>query len=97
VEELRAAGFRDVAVRRFVYDDAVDGSFQAIKHDPSLLLDDAVIMNTAVFQRLPAVELATGLAALREDIGAGRALEVVGRYAPLAREFGDGSIFVACA
>ncbi|MDP9237497.1 MAG: hypothetical protein M3P30_08910 [Chloroflexota bacterium] len=95
VEELLAAGFPDIRVSRFLYRDAADGSFQAIKRDPALLLDDAVIMNTAVFQRLPAEELRAGLATLRIDIASGKAAEVVRRYESLVRQYGDGSIFVA--
>lgn len=95
VEELHAAGFPDVRVSRFLYKDVADGSFQAIKRDPALLLDDAVIMNTAVFQRLPAEELSAGLAALRSDISSGNVMEIISRYEPLRREYGDGSIFIA--
>lgn len=93
--ELRAAGFARVEVRRFVYEDAADGSFQAIKHDPASLLDDATVMNTAVFRRVPAGELRAGLEAVRRDIASGAIAAVLERYEPLRREYGDGSIFVA--
>jgi ubiquinone/menaquinone biosynthesis C-methylase UbiE len=92
--EMRAAGFVRVEVRRFVYEDAIDGSFQALKHEPASFLDDRMVMNTAVFQRIPRDEVAAGIAAMRADIASGRIDEVVARYEPLRREFGDGSVFV---
>jgi demethylmenaquinone methyltransferase/2-methoxy-6-polyprenyl-1,4-benzoquinol methylase len=95
VAELRAAGFARVDVRRFIYTDVVDGSFQAIKHDPRALLDDATVMNTAVLQRVPPDELRAGLDAIRADVASGRVATVIARYEPLRREYGDGSIFVA--
>ena len=95
VAELRSAGFARVDVRRFVYTDAIDGSFQALKHAPASFLDERVIMNTAVFQRLPRADVDRGVELLRADIASGRVDDVVARYEPLRREFGDGSIFVA--
>lgn len=95
VRELRAAGFARVGVRRFVYEDVIDGSFQALKHDPRTFLDDRIVMNTAVFKRIPRDEVDAGIAAIRGDIASGRIRDVIARYEPARREFGDGSIFVA--
>lgn len=94
-EEIAAAGFSDVATRRFVYEDAVDGSFQAIKHVPELLLRDDVALNTAVLQRVPRDELRAALQAIRRDHASGRLREIIDEYAPLLREYGDGTFFVA--
>jgi SAM-dependent methyltransferase len=91
--EMLAAGFASVDVRRFVYEDAIDGSFQALKHDPASFLDDRIVMNTAVFQRIPRDEVQAGVAAIRADIASGRINEIVARYEPLRREFGDGGVF----
>jgi SAM-dependent methyltransferase len=93
--ELRSAGFASVAVSRFVYEDALDGSFQALKRFPERLLDGEAVRNTAVFKRLPADQLDAGLARLHADITSGAVLDVVRAYGPLAREYGDGSVFVA--
>jgi hypothetical protein len=95
IDELRAAGFASVEVRRFVYEDAADGSFQALKRFPDRLLDDEAVRNTAVFQRLPEAELAAGLERMRRDRESGALAAVIARYAEAARVYGDGSIFIA--
>jgi len=92
---LCAAGFSRVEVTRVHYRDLVDGSFQALKHFPQAFLDDARIMNIAIFKRLPPDELRAGLEAIRRDYRSGRLREVIARYGPLAREYGDGSVFTA--
>jgi demethylmenaquinone methyltransferase/2-methoxy-6-polyprenyl-1,4-benzoquinol methylase len=93
--ELRDAGFARVEVSRFVYEDADDGSFQALKRFPDRLLGDEAALNTAVFKRLPERELRAGLAQLRRDRASGVLPAVIARYEGTAREFGDGSIFRA--
>jgi SAM-dependent methyltransferase len=94
-DELRAAGFARVDVSRFVYEDADDGSFQALKRFPDRLLDDEAALNTAVLKRLPEQELRMGMAQLRHDRASGVLPAVIARYEALARDCGDGSIFRA--
>jgi ubiquinone/menaquinone biosynthesis C-methylase UbiE len=91
VDELRGAGFAAVEVRRFVYEDSADGSFQALKRFPDHLLDDEAARNTAVLQRLPEA----GLERMRRDRESGALSAVIARYAGAARTYGDGSIFIA--
>jgi ubiquinone/menaquinone biosynthesis C-methylase UbiE len=93
IDALREAGFSRVEVSRVHYDEMVDGSIQALKHFPEVFLDDERILNTATLKRLPAKELEAGLAALRGDHASGRLTEVIARYEPLVREYGDGSVF----
>ena len=95
VDALREAGFPKVELSRVHYDEMVDGSIQALKHFPEVFLDDERILNTATLKRLPAAERDAGLAALREDYASGRLREVLARYEPLVREYGDGSVFAA--
>jgi ubiquinone/menaquinone biosynthesis C-methylase UbiE len=95
VDELHAAGFARVEVQRFVYTDTVDGSFQALKHVPASFLDERIVMNTAVFQRMPRADIDRGIARLRADVASGRIAGVLARYEPLRQKFGDGSIFIA--
>lgn len=93
--ELRAAGFASVEVRRFIYEDALDGSFQALKRFPDRLLDDGAVANTAVFQRLPEAELRAGFERLSRDHAGGALSDVIARYEAAGRTYGDGSIFIA--
>ena len=95
VDELRGAGFASVDVRRFIYDDALDGSFQALKRFPDRLLDPDAAANTAVFQRLPEAELYAGFERLRADHASGALQDVIARYDAAMRTYGDGSIFIA--
>jgi SAM-dependent methyltransferase len=94
-EELRGAGFTSVEVRRFIYEDALDGSFQALKRFPDRLLDAGTAANTAVFQRLPEAELEAGFKRLRADHASGALRDVMARYEPASQLYGDGSIFIA--
>ena len=95
IDALREAGFLRVELSRVHYTEMVDGSIQALKHFPEVLLDDERILNTATLKRLPEAEREAGLAALRRDYATGRLLEVIARYEPLVREYGDGSVFAA--
>jgi ubiquinone/menaquinone biosynthesis C-methylase UbiE len=95
IDALRDAGFSRVQLSRVHYTELVDGSIQALKHFPEVFLDDERIMNTATLKRLPAPELDAGLVAIRRDYESGRLQEVIGRYVPLVREYGDGSVFAA--
>jgi SAM-dependent methyltransferase len=95
VDELRTAGFASVEVRPFVYEDAADGSFQALKRFPDRLLDDEAARNTAVLKRLPESELEAGFERMRRDRESGALAAVISRYAEAARTYGDGSIFIA--
>jgi len=90
---LRKAGFSRVELSRVHYTEMVDGSLQALKHYPEVFLDDERILNTATLKRLPNAEREAGLAALRLDYASGRLREVIARYDPLVREYGDGSVF----
>jgi SAM-dependent methyltransferase len=92
---LREAGFARVEVARVHYNEMVDGSIQALKHFPEVFLDDDRILNTATLKRLPVEEREAGLVALRRDYTSGRLREVIARYEPLVREYGDGSVFTA--
>ena len=92
---LREAGFLRVELSRVHYSEMVDGSIQALKHHPEVFLDDERILNTATLKRLPDAEREAGLAALRRDYASGRLREVIARYQPLVREYGDGSVFAA--
>jgi ubiquinone/menaquinone biosynthesis C-methylase UbiE len=92
---LREAGFLRVELSRVHYSEMVDGSIQALKHFPEVFLDDERILNTATLKRLPDAEREAGLAALRRDYANGRLSEVIARYEPLVREYGDGSVFAA--
>lgn len=95
VEALREAGFSKVDLSRLHYTEMVDGTIQALKHHPDVFLDDARVLNTATLKRLPAAERDAGLAAIRRDHASGRLKEVIARYEPLVREYGDGSVFAA--
>ena len=95
IDALREAGFSRVELSRIQYTEMVDGSIQALKHFPEVFLDDERILNTATLKRLPEAEREAGLAALRRDYASGLLREVIGRYEPLVREYGDGSVFAA--
>lgn len=92
---LRTAGFSRVEITRIHYGDMVDGSAQALKHYPEAFLDDDCIKNTATFLRLPANQLRAGLEAIRRHYRSGRLRQVIARYEPLARRYGDGSVFIS--
>jgi len=95
IDALREAGFSRIELSRVHYTEMVDGSLQALKHFPEVFLDNERIMNTATLKRLPAFERRNGLAAIRRDYENGRLGEVIARYEPLVREYGDGSVFAA--
>jgi ubiquinone/menaquinone biosynthesis C-methylase UbiE len=95
IEALSEAGFSKVEFTRVHYTEMVDGSIQALKHYPEVFLDDDRILNTATLKRLPTAERDAGLAALRRDQASGRLREVIARYEPLVRQYGDGSVFAA--
>lgn len=95
IEALRDAGFARVELTRVHYRDQIDGSLQALKHLPEVFLDEEQILNTATLKRLPPGELETGLGAIRRDFRSGRLREVIARFGPLIREYGDGSVFAA--
>lgn len=90
---LKEAGFSRVELSRVHYTEMVDGSLQALKHFPEVFVDDERILNTATLKRLPASERDAGLTAIRRDYESGRLQEVIARYDPLVREYGDGSVF----
>ena len=94
-QQLRAAGFAHVEVGHMYYDDIEDGSAQALKSFPEAFLDDSRIMNTSLLSREPPETLARALAAIRRDHASGRLRDVIARYEPLVREYGDGSVFIA--
>ncbi len=77
------------------YTDLVDGSFQALKHQPELLLDDEHILNTAVLMRVPEQVRHEAIETIRRDYASGRLREVMARFQPLVREYGDGFVFAA--
>jgi len=96
VQALRNAGFANVDKRVIHYTDMIDGSFQALKHQPELFLeDDAAIMNTAVLKRVPESERRHAIETIRRDYASGRLREIMAEYEPLVREYGDGFVFVA--
>jgi ubiquinone/menaquinone biosynthesis C-methylase UbiE len=95
IEALHEAGFSNVELSRVHYTEMVDGSIQALKHFPAVFLDDERILNTATLKRLPLAERDAGLEAIRRDFRSGRLREVIARYEPLVREYGDGSVFAA--
>jgi ubiquinone/menaquinone biosynthesis C-methylase UbiE len=92
---LREAGFSRVELSRVHYTEMVDGSLQALKHYPEVFLHDERILNTATLKRLPDAERDGGLAGIRRDCASGRLREVIARYEPVVREYGDGSVFAA--
>ncbi len=92
---LRDAGFGRVTTVRIHYQDPADGSIQALKHFPEAFLDDARVMNMAVFQRLPPDVQREGIDAIRRDYRSGSLQAVMARFEPLSRRYGDGTIFVA--
>jgi len=92
---LRMAGFSRIDITRVRYRDAVDGSFQALKHVPDAFLDDKAVMNTATFKRVPPDQLRVGLEAIRRDYASGRLLDIIAKYEPLVERFGDGTVFCA--
>ena len=97
IAALEESGFSRIKLSRVHYTEMVDGSIQALKHYPEVFLDGERILNTATLKRLPAAERKAGLAAIRRDYERGRLREVMARYEPLVREYGDGSVFEAWA
>jgi hypothetical protein len=93
VEALHAAGFERARVQPMFYKDFEDGSAQALKHDPEAFL--ANIRNTSLFYRLSPGEAESALRAIRRDHESGRLQEIMARYEPLVRQYGDGSVFAA--
>jgi hypothetical protein len=90
VQALRDAGFSQVEHRAIHYADADDGSFQALKHQPELLLDDEQILNTAVLMRVPEQERREASETIRSDYKSGRQRAVM---APAAMRAGGRSDF----
>jgi ubiquinone/menaquinone biosynthesis C-methylase UbiE len=96
VAALREAGFATVEKRVIHYTDTIDGSFQALKHDPRVFLENEdAVMNTAVLKRVPEAERRRALEQIRRDYNSGRIGEIQAEYEPLVREYGDGFVFVA--
>jgi ubiquinone/menaquinone biosynthesis C-methylase UbiE len=95
VRALRDAGFSRVEEKVIHYTDMVDGSFQALKHQPELLLDGERILNTAVLMRVPEKERREAIETIRRDYKSGKLREVMARFEPLVAEYGDGFVFVA--
>ncbi|MEO8457231.1 MAG: methyltransferase domain-containing protein [Chloroflexota bacterium] len=96
VAALRDAGFADVQTRVVHYTDTIDGSFQALKHDPRAFLENEdAVMNTAVLKRVPERERREALDTIRRDYASGRLREIMARFEPLVAEYGDGFVFVA--
>ena len=83
--------------RAIHYTDADDGSFQALKHHPELLLDDERILNTAVLVRVPERERREAIETIRRDYVSGRLREIIAEFEPLVREYGDGFVFCGTA
>ncbi|HEY8768693.1 MAG TPA: class I SAM-dependent methyltransferase [Dehalococcoidia bacterium] len=93
----RAARCRLLAGRTAVihYTDLVDGSLQALKHQPELLLDDKHILNTAVLMRVPEQVRHEAIETIRRDYARCRLREIIAEFEPLVREYGDGFVFAA--
>jgi hypothetical protein len=92
---LHDAGFSRVEQRVIHYTDLVDGSLQALKHQPELLLDDKHILNTAVLMRVPEQVRHEAIETIRRDYARGRLREIIAEFEPLVREYGDGFVFAA--
>lgn len=96
VEALRDAGFSQVTMRPIHYTDAIDGSFQALKHYPEQFLDDdSLLLNTAVLKRVAEGERRTAINTIRRDYESGRLREIIAEYEPLVVQYGDGFVFTA--
>lgn len=93
LQALDEAGFRRRQVSPMFYTDLEDGSAQALKHDPEAFL--ANVRNTSLFYRLSPGEADALLVRVRGDHESGRLREVIARYEPLVRQYGDGSVFAA--
>ena len=94
-EALRAAGFTTVELRPIHYTDTIDGSFQALKHNPQMFFDDDLLLNTAAIMRIPEPNRSEGIARIRADHTSGRLRQVMATFEPLVAQFGDGFVFRA--
>ena len=90
---LHDAGFGRTQVKAMFYTDLEDGSAQALKHDPEAFL--ANVTNTSLFYRLSPDEADALLVRIRIDHESRRLAEVIARYEPTVRKYGDGSVFAA--
>ena len=92
-EAIRAAGFSRVERHGYVFEDANDGTFEALKHWPERYLDPEYRRNTSFFRRLaPEVEH-NGIARLRADHDSGALSGVIAGYAAELGEVGDSTVF----
>ncbi|MCH7811857.1 MAG: hypothetical protein IH958_04430 [Chloroflexi bacterium] len=75
------------------FEDANDGTFEALKHWPERYLDPEYRRNTSFFRRLaPEVEH-NGIARLRADHDSGALSGVIAGYAAELGEVGDSTVF----
>lgn len=95
VQALRDAGFSQVEMRAIHYNDALDGSFQALKHEPEAFFDDDRIMNTAVLMRVPEPDRTAAVEQIRSDYKSGRLQQMMAEFQPLVEKYGDGFVFTA--
>lgn len=92
-QAMRAAGFSRVERHGYVFEDANDGTFEALKHWPERYLDPEYRRNTSFFRRLaPEVER-DGIARLRADQDSGALRGVIAAHAADLGEVGDSTVF----
>jgi SAM-dependent methyltransferase len=90
---LRAAGFARVRGEGFAFEDADDGTFEALKHWPETYLDETYRRNTTFFRRMPPGVERRGVERLRADHESGALRDVIERYAPAVARAGDSTVF----
>jgi SAM-dependent methyltransferase len=93
VAQMEGAGF-SVELRHIRYEDMDDGSAQALKRFPELLLSETHIMNTSLLSRLPADLRVEAFAAIRRDHESGQLDAVIASYEERSERHGDGTMFV---
>jgi ubiquinone/menaquinone biosynthesis C-methylase UbiE len=94
IRQMHDAGFRDVEVSHISYQDADDGSAQALKYRPDAFLTDERIMNTSLLSRQPERARNSALAAIRRDYAAGKLGDVIASYEERSKRGGDSTVFV---
>lgn len=95
VDALREAGFSTIELRPIHYTDTVDGSFQALKHNPEMFFNDGLLLNTAAIMRIPEPSRGEGIGRIRADHTSGRLRDVMAEFEPLVATYGDGYLFTA--
>ena len=92
-QAVRAADFSRVERHGYVFEDANDGTFEALKHWPERYLDPEYRRNTSFFRRLaPEVER-DGIARLHADYDSGALSSVIAAYAAELGDAGDSTVF----